>query len=81
MNPLAFLRRPHCTNWCHSLGKPPVVYKPGSFLWGIAILYIYIYIYIYIVMEQGDFEVVINIYREKIWVLFGGDVLSAVFPR
>ena len=44
MNPLAFLRRPHCTNWCHSLGKPPVVYKPGSFLWGIAILYIYIYI-------------------------------------
>ena len=46
-------------------------------MWGIAILYIYIYI----VMEQGDFEVVINIYREKIWVLFGGDVLSAVFPR
>ena len=27
------------------------------------------------------FEVVINIYREKTWVLFGGDVLSAVFSR
>ena len=37
----------------HAFRKPPVVYKPGSFLWGNCDL-IHIY-HIYIVMEQGDF--------------------------